>query len=352
MRGSAATVRICALAAAVVLAGASAAARAADAKGGPPPPAASPLPLRPLAQVGEHLDGTPFRSPMGLSYDPAQDEVFVADSGNGLVGIFDGGGIPKFSFAPGRSRDFPVATATDVDGNIYVLSASKREVDVFDFRGEPLREITLGEVERVQPVAAGMGIGPDGRLYVLDGAGGRILVYAPDGTRVRVIRGSGKGGSRLQAPIDIAFDGAGNLYVSDRKGLPVQVYDPLGNYLRGWGKREVGADGFSTPAGISVDAEGNVYVADPVRQEVKVFDDRGNFLGRFGGFGSGPGDMAYPSDVAAGRDGRLYVLERVGRRLQVFGRNFRTNAPNGAQLHPPQQAPPQPSPGPRAPASP
>jgi DNA-binding beta-propeller fold protein YncE len=352
MRGSAAAVRICVLAAAAMLTGASAAARAADAEAGPRPPAASPLPLRLLAQVGEHLDGTAFRSPMGLSYDPAQDEVFVADSGNGLVGIFDGGGVPKFSFAPGRSRDFPVATATDAEGNIYVISASERGVEVFDFRGEPLREITLGEVERVQPVAAGMGIGPDGRLYVLDGAGGRILVYAPDGTRVRVIRGSGKGGSRLQAPIDIAFDAAGNLYVSDRKGLPVQVYDPPGNYLRGWGKREVGVDGFSTPAGISVDADGNVYVADTVRQEVKVFDGAGNFLGKFGGFGTGPGDMAYPTDVAAGRDGRVYVLERVGRRLQVFGRNLRTIAPNNAQLHPPPQAPPRTSPGSGAQASP
>jgi DNA-binding beta-propeller fold protein YncE len=338
MRGSAATLRICALAAVAALTGASAAARAADAEAGPRPPAASPLPLRPLAQVGEHLDGTAFRSPMGLSYDPAQDEIFVADSGNGLVGIFDGSGVPKFSFAPGRSRDFLVATATDAEGNIYVISANERQVAVFDFRGEALREIPLGEVERVQPVAAGMGMGPDGRLYVLDGAGGRILVYALDGTRARVIRGSGKGGSRLQAPIDIAFDAAGNLYVSDRKGLPVQVYDPRGNYLRGWGKRETGVDGFSTPAGISVDVDGNVYVADTVRQEVKVFDGGGAFLGKFGGFGSGPGDMAYPTDVAAGRDGRVYVLERVGRRLQVFGTKLRRNAPNSAQLHPPGEA--------------
>jgi DNA-binding beta-propeller fold protein YncE len=279
-----------------------------------------------VAVVGEHLDGTPFRLPQGVHFDPAHGEVYVVDSGNGLVGIFEETGVPRFTFAPGGRHDAPQAVATDAEGNIYVLNARARRVAVFDFRGEPVREIAVGEVEHVEAVPSGIGLGPDGRLYVLDGVGRRILIYGPDGGLAGVVRGSGKGGSRLQAPCDIAFDGAGNLYVTDRMGTPVQVYDASGKYLRGWGKRDIGPADFSAPSGIAVDAEGMVLVADPLRQEVKVFDGSGNFLGRFGGFGGEPGAMAYPTDVAVGRAGRVYVVERVGRRLQVFERISRNGA--------------------------
>ena len=43
---------------------------------------------QPVGIVGEHMDGTLFDVPRGVHYD-AQGEIFIADSGNGLIGIFD-----------------------------------------------------------------------------------------------------------------------------------------------------------------------------------------------------------------------------------------------------------------------
>jgi len=276
--------------------------------------------LRPrsLALVYEHLDGTQFRQPAAVHYDRFQDEVFVVDGGNGMIGIFDARGVPRFSFSPGSRFDPPIAVDTDSEGNIYVLTGGSQEIKVFDYRGTPLRTIPIEPAEEIKPAIAGFRIGPEGRFYLLDNAGHRILVRGPDGSHVRIIRGAGRRGGRLQAPRDLAFDGEGNLYVSDSTGIPIQVYDPYGKYLRGWGEREIGPANFSTPSGISVDPEGLVFAADAVRQEVKVFDLQGNYLIGFGGFGSSAGDLAYPVDVAVGAGGRLFVVERVGRRLQVF----------------------------------
>ncbi len=308
----------------------------------PSPPAF--LGMRAVALVGEHIDGTAFRIPQGLHYDAAHDEVFVADTGNGLVGIFDGTGVPKFTFSPGRGLDQPISVATDPEGNIYVLNVGSRVVLVFNYRGEPLGEIHPVDGARAPVVPSGMEIGPDGRLYVLDSAEGRILVLGLDGALSQVIRGSGRGGSRLQAPYDIAFDAASNLYVTDRRGVPVQVYSPSGKYLRGWGKRDLGPEDFAAPSGISVDTYGYVLVADPLRQDVKIFDPNGVYVDRFGGFGGGAGDVAYPTDVAAGRGGRVYVVERVGRRLQVFERIPLSGAPRRAPPRSSLPASPAPSP--------
>lgn len=274
--------------------------------------------VEPLAATAEHIDGTVFRNPRGIYFDAAHDEIFVADTGNGLIGIFTGEGVPKFTFSAGPATDSPAAVTTDEEGNIYVLTTARGEIAVFNFRGEPLRRIAPGEIEKVRALATGMVMGPDGRLYLLDGVGGRILVYDLDGTLIRVIHGSGRGGGLLRAPSGLAFDAAGNMYVADRTGTPVQVYDRGGSFVRGWGKREMGIQHFSSPGGIAVDEDGLVYVTDAIRQDVKVFDAEGEFVTHFGGFGSDPGQLAYPTDVAAGPGRRLFVLERVGRRFQVL----------------------------------
>jgi sugar lactone lactonase YvrE len=303
--------------------------------GSPGPPIPAPkrpdyIGALPVTIVAEHLDGTPFQIPQGVFYDASHDEVFVADTGNALIGVFDGDGVPKFTFALGESASYPTSIFTDADGNIYVLRPGSASVAVFSYRGEPLRTVGPGEiVEGTKPVLSGMGLGPDGRMYLLDGAAGRILVCNLDGTLVRTIRGSGRGGLRLQAPYDIAFDPEGNLYVSDARGMPVQIYDPSGKFLRGFGKHEMGAENFAIPAGIAVAPDGRILVADPIRQDVKIYDPDGAYYDRLGGaFGQAPWEMAYPTDVAAGKGGRVYVVERVGRRLQILDRIPLTDAPD------------------------
>lgn len=296
----------------------------------------------PVARVGEVLDGTAFRMPMFVHYDVHHDEIFVADPGAGLVGIFEKNGVPKYSFSPGRDRSAPTAIDTDSEGNIYMLAPAAGRMLVFDYRGGPIREWPIGTIERIEAVPSGFRIGPEGMVYVLDGGGRRILVFTPDGEAVRVIRGTVRAGGRLQAPVDLAFDSRGNLYVSDAVGTPVQVYEPSGRFLRAWGRRDIGAADFSSPAGIAVDAWGLVFVADPLRQDVKVFDSLGTFQYRFGGFGPRPGDLSYPTDVATAPDGPIYVVERVGRRLQIFQRQPRPAAPDRAVV-PSAAAPPSPA---------
>ena len=95
---------------------------------------------------------------------------------------------------------------------------------MFSYRGEPLREIPLGEVERAPVVGSGMGIAPDGRLHVLDS--GRIVVYEPDGSlaggRVFFDMTAARGEDAIDG---VKVDEKGNVYVSGPGGIWVLSAD-------------------------------------------------------------------------------------------------------------------------------
>jgi hypothetical protein len=75
-----------------------------------------------------------------------------------------------------------VSVAASPD-RIYVLDASIPVVRVYDMAGEYVQDIGAagdGPGEFRQP--SGMGIGPDGRIYVRDGSQARITIFGPAGT--------------------------------------------------------------------------------------------------------------------------------------------------------------------------
>lgn len=89
----------------------------------------------------------------------------------------------------------------------------------------------------------GMAIGPDGRVYVTDFEGGRVLVVDRD----ELLDGVGTGGARLATigldglaePCGIAFDAAGAMWVADRQGSTLDASQP--NWLAQFAASEVAA---------------------------------------------------------------------------------------------------------------
>ncbi|MFQ5670097.1 MAG: NHL repeat-containing protein [Acidobacteriota bacterium] len=280
-----------------------------------------PVPPRviPVGDITSYLNDKHLSSPLGLFFDETARELFLADSRNDLVAIFDAEGMPRFSFGAEAGIVKPRQVMADEQGRIYVIGADRPEVQIFSYRAErlgtfPFRDAT-GPIQ-VQPVA--MALSPAGRFLFADQRGGRILIYDRDWSFVLAFGHPGKGRGAFRAPVGLAVGPDRAIYVVDRLGVPVQVFSPSGRLLRSWGAHELGDAGFSTPGGVAVDRAGRVYVADTLRQDVKVFSPDGTFLLNFGGFGGGPGQMAYPVDVAASAAGRLYVCEKVGARVQLF----------------------------------
>jgi len=268
----------------------------------------------------------PFRNPRHIFCDPATGEVFVADSGNHRVVIFDRDGTPVYSFTHTVWRDGryvpgePLSLVATPDGTIFLLDALSIDVAVLDYRGTPVDRIQparlLGD-SGFRPLA--LALTPEGEVAVLGMSRERgvVLILSPDLRSRRTVRLGETG--QLVKPTGFWVDGRHRFYVTDMSAAAaVQVFTAGGERVLAFGKHDSGWGNFSLPTGIAVQDDGRIWVVDMIRQVVSRFDADGRFETYIGGKGSGPGSMAYPSAVAWYPPGRIYVLEKVGCRYQVY----------------------------------
>ncbi|MGF0116986.1 SMP-30/gluconolactonase/LRE family protein [Promicromonospora sp. Marseille-Q5078] len=98
----------------------------------------------------------------------------------------------------------------------------------------------------------------DGRLYLTDYVGGRIVSVTPEGGDPRVVA-EGPVDGRTMQPDDLTFDEAGNMFVTDAQYTTYPDAEPSGRVLRfdaGTGEGTVLADRQPNPNGISFDSGG------------------------------------------------------------------------------------------------
>lgn len=303
----------------------------------PSPAPARNMTLRPIQVVYQQVEGTYLKSPRGVWVDRAKGEVYVADTSNDLVAVYDEKGLALFAFGYNQELKEPKKAVADPTGQIYVLNGIPRAIKIFNYRGEYLKDFPLsGTAQKPSPTA--LSIDHEGNLYVADESSRQIQVY--DSTH-RLIREFGKkadGSSHFNSVQAIAIDAGGTVYVADATATPsIQVFSPDGKFLRGWGAHDAGPHNFSLPAGLAIDGEGRVIVVDTMRHTITVFTNEGTYLGRHGGMGRQPGAVSYPTDIATNGKDKIYVVERLGSRLQVLEEQMvavrrNARAPAGSDL--------------------
>jgi len=295
-----------------------------------------PYAVVPVDAIRGHLMNGWFKEPVDVHFDALAQELLVADSKNGLIGIFDPEGTPLFTFGGKQLLTDPRKVVTTEDGSIFVLDADQSEIKAFSYRGEilpPLRfaypatEEESGGVAKVNAFCRDA----EGNWYVGDVDRPQVLVYDADLKLKFAIRPE-PAGARFGVISGLAVAPDGAIAVTDFKETPVQLFDSKGRFLAGWGARDIGIENFSAPADVAFDEEGHVFVVDMLRHDVKIFSRTGEFRGFFGGWysaetgGRGPGEMLYPSGITIAPDGFIYVAERFGQRVQIFTREPRESA--------------------------
>jgi len=271
--------------------------------------------IRPVALFFEHLYEGVFADPMGISYDPKVNEVWVADTRNNLIGVFTPDGAPLYAFGSDDIHE-PIRAVVDSKGNVFVLDSDRNRIKTFNYRGQPLGDLALPGLPP-KPAFGTIAFDADGNLYVGENESCQVLVYGPDFKPRQRFGSCGAEDGQFQAITGIAVDKS-HIVVTDAQGLAVQIFDKHGEFVRGWGHHDMGIQNFSLPVSVALDAKEHVVVIDELRHEIKFFDLDGNFLERFGGLGRAIGQIAYPSGIAADSSGRIYVVEKFNARVQAF----------------------------------
>jgi hypothetical protein len=250
-----------------------------DAAAPPPPPPADAHVLkftndgRYLMTIGTpgKMDGpdsqTTLNRPAGMAFDAAANEIFIADSGNHRIVVFDadkgtykrhwgafgekptaeGGGNYDPNAPPSRQFRDPTCVKIARDGNVYVCDRSSNRIQVFDKTGKFVKEgiiakNTTGATAVLGGGAAGV-VSAHGSVYDIAFSNDQPqrYIFVADGTnkKVRVVQRDnltevgtiGNGGGRYPGQflvVDaIGTDAQGNVYTGENHhGKRVQKFVP------------------------------------------------------------------------------------------------------------------------------
>lgn len=270
-----------------------------------------------------------FRDPTGMV--ASQDELFVSDSRNARIQVFDHDGnfLRAFDGAAGEvvllKRPMNLALA---DNQLYVADYWQDKIFVFTLDGELLR--TIGEAGSGPGqfnAPGGITVGISGDLYVADFYNQRVQQLTAEGEFIRQWGTTGKVGiisGELNYPTDVALSQDGRLFIADGYNDRVQVFSGNGDFLTKWG----GPFGFNvkgpfngwfqTVSSIEVDSNNFVYAADFYNNRVQKFNADGVFINAIGE----PGDAGHQFDrvvaIAVSDDGTVFISDFGHNRIQKW----------------------------------
>ena len=173
----------------------------------------------------------------------------------------------------------PRGVAVGGDGRVYVSDTGNKRVQVFDPNGKFVTQFGGGGLldgNLDEPV--GIAVTGDGEIVVADTWNGRIQVFSPDGQPLRKWDIAGWldytqadfGRSKVGKPY-LTVSPDGRIYVSDQVGNRILAFDASGHYLASFGRFGADDAGFAAPSGLAIDVDGNILVVDTGNGRVMKF---------------------------------------------------------------------------------
>jgi Bacterial Ig-like domain (group 3)/NHL repeat len=293
-------------------------------------------------------DNAHFDNPVAGGVDTANGHFFVADTTNHRVQVFDTTslavvatiGVSGIHGGDNTHLNLPGNVAVDpASGRIFVADTGNHRVQVFDAAsfayvatlgatGTPGSD--NGHFDR----PASVGLNPAGQLYVTDAGNQRVQIFGTPGLAYVGTLGAtgvpGADNAHFDQPADAQLDPTTDqILVADTGNARVQIFDAGSfSYVATLGVTgAVGSDSghFAAPGNIAFDSLSNlVLVTDGGgNARVQVFDAMTyayvETLGSTASSGSGNGQFAAPQGVAIDRlHARAFVGDGRNDRVQVF----------------------------------
>lgn len=264
----------------------------------------------------------PFRRPLAVGESPNGD-VYVVDTGNSLVQIFDHNGRFKGTIGkPGGDKAsagefaYPIGIAFDDAGRAFVTDSRAGHISVFAPNGSFLGYFAEWEGGKAVEIPGGISY-MNGKFYVPDLASHKIVVLNYNGDKLQEIgTGRGEDQAQLQYPNYVWAGSDGRIYVADSNNNRVVIFSPEGEVMRSFTGGESGSP-LNLPRGISIDGLGLIHVVSVFSHQVEVFNGDGTLAYKYGERGERDGEFNFPNGIfVSGK--RVYVADRENNRVQVW----------------------------------
>jgi len=173
-----------------------------------------------------------FRRPTGLVYDDNSDRLYIADTQNHIIKVFDKDGRQLFAIGKRGNGDgefnFPSFLAMDKNGILYVVDSFNFRVQMFDAEGNFLKKFgRLGDASGSFSRPAGIAVDSDGNIYVVDTSFNNFQIFNNNGKLLLWVGNAGRNPGEFYLPTGIFIDGKDRIYVADSFNQRVQVFQYL-----------------------------------------------------------------------------------------------------------------------------
>lgn len=210
----------------------------------------------------------PFAYPLALC-SGGPDVVFISDSENGSVYRYQNGKLTLFI---GDNLMRPTGLAASPErGRLYVVDTGEHDIKMFDFDGNFLGRFPdsgMTEARLHYPTFAWIGEGDD-YLLVNDALNFRIARFDLDGNFVSAFGEEGDGPGTFSRPKGIATDSQGHIYVVDYLFDNLQIFNDQGQVLLAVGSRGQDRGQFWSPGGIDI-VNDTIYIADTFNNRIQI----------------------------------------------------------------------------------
>jgi DNA-binding beta-propeller fold protein YncE len=272
--------------------------------------------LRYLYTISGYVRTTEFRDPSCIFFDKAGNELYVADTGNNRIVVFDKDGLYRRELTQNGKLTQPFGLTIMRDGRIYVTETGSSKIKVLGSGGELVSEFNIRNWDEAPAVQPGRIYSRENLVYLIDKSKKRIVICDSE-CNFRLLF-AGRSDEPFREVEDVEVSDDNKIYVSCSAGTGIHVFDSAGNFLIRFGRQGLSDERFTQASGMAIDRHRRLWVTDYLAHSIKVFDLSGKFLFKAGKAGSGTGELLNPVDIAFDDQERAYVLERGNRRVQVF----------------------------------
>ncbi len=257
--------------------------------------------------------------PMGVDIADNGD-IYVADTLNSTVKVFDRKGTFKFSFG-GKDLFYLPADLAVSNDRVFVVDGKNSRIQVFDLNGNFIRTFAGPEVgQKIGAwIPSAISVTVDGYVYATDIFYHRVIVFNKEGDIKNHFGFPGSGRGQMLYPNGLAVHRSGLIYVSDSNNGRIEVFGPGGKHINTLttGGQQLH---FNLPRGIAFGRKNFLYVADAFTHGIIVLDVQKDVFADsmvLGKRGVGDGEMNFPNDVAI-KQNTLCVADRANNRILVY----------------------------------
>lgn len=265
----------------------------------------------------------PARKINSIAID-SDDRLFIADGTTKGIHVYDVAGIEieVISTISTPSADIalknPALIAIDSHNNLYIYDDALGLILVKPAQGEGFsfgeKGSGSGQFDRILDIT----VDSKGYCYVLSGSRKQVDVFSPDGKYLTWIAGTT---TSFIDPIALGINGGNELYVMDKEGPNIYVYDIYGNLVntnRSLANRK--AVSLSKPIGMAVMTTGDFFLLDGASGQATLFNRVGLVMGTLGAKGtSAKGVFQDASNIVCSTAAlNVAMLDRSTQTAQVF----------------------------------